>query len=64
MATQADIDRLEAALARGELSVRAADGSMVTYRSVTELQQAIGVLQNRMTGTTFNRTTLAQFARD
>jgi hypothetical protein len=64
MATQADIDRIEAAIARGELRVRAPDGSEVTYRSVSDLQQALAVLQNRMATTSFSRTTLASFARD
>jgi hypothetical protein len=64
MATQADIDRIEAAMARGELKVRAPDGSEVTYRSVGELQQALAVLQNRMATTAFNRTTFTSFARD
>jgi hypothetical protein len=64
MATDADIARLEAAIARGELKVRAPDGAEVTYRSVPEMIQALSLLQNRMGSADFQRTTLASFARD
>jgi hypothetical protein len=64
MATQADIDRLEAAIARGELKVRAADGREITYRSVAEMTAAVAFLQNRMADAGFQRTTFASFARD
>lgn len=64
MATQADIDRLESAIARGELKVRSADGSEITYRSIAEMQQAVAFLTNRMASAAFQRTTFASFARD
>lgn len=64
MATQADIDRLEAAIARGELKVRAADGSEITYRSVAEMIAAVAFMQNRMSTPAMQRTTYASFARD
>lgn len=35
---------LKTALAAGELTVRHADGRMVTYRSVAELEKAIGIV--------------------
>lgn len=38
--TQTDLDTLDRAIASGELSVRTANGTMVTYRSPTELFQA------------------------
>lgn len=42
--TQSDLDAVNAALASGELQVRTADGKMVTYRSVAELERARGVI--------------------
>lgn len=39
--TQTDLDRLEAALATGELTVDYGEGRRVTYRSIAELRQAI-----------------------
>ena len=41
MITQADVDKLEAALARGVLTVRQADGTTITYASAAELLRAI-----------------------
>lgn len=38
--TQTDLDNINTAIASGELSVRGANGSMVTYRSVDELLKA------------------------
>lgn len=43
--TQADLDAVNAALASGELSVRASDGKQVTYRSVDELLRAKRVIE-------------------
>lgn len=64
MATQADLDALEAALARGESRVRFADGREVEYRSVAELRSALAALSPRVSSVPFNRTTLTSFARD
>lgn len=64
MATQADLDALEAALARGESRVRFADGREVTYRSVGELSAAIALLTPRVSSVPMMRTTTTSFARD
>lgn len=64
MATQADLDALEAALARGESRVRFADGREVTYRSVGELREALAILSVRVTSAPMMRTTTTSFARD
>lgn len=63
MATQADIDRLEAAMARGELKVRHSDGAEITYRSVSDMIAAAAYLRNQITGGDFNRTTLPDYVR-
>lgn len=64
MATQADLDALEAALARGESRVRFADGREVTYRSVGDLREALAILSVRVTSAPMMRTTTTSFARD
>lgn len=64
MATQADIDALEAALARGEKTVRFADGRSVEYRSPSEIATALAILRPSVTSVPLNRTTFATFARD
>ena len=38
--TQADLDAVDRAIASGELTVRSADGKMVTLRTMAELLQA------------------------
>lgn len=43
--TQTDLDNINAAIAAGELTVRSANGSLVTYRSMDELLKARGVIQ-------------------
>lgn len=43
--SQADIDQLRAAIATGALQVRYADGSMVTYRSLREMQDTLRMMQ-------------------
>lgn len=40
MLTQTNLDAINAAIASGELSVRAPNGSTVTYRSMDELLKA------------------------
>lgn len=42
--TQADLDALQAALASPEHRVRFSDGREVQYRSIGEIQQAIGTV--------------------
>jgi hypothetical protein len=49
--TQADIDRLNAALANGERQV-VLDGQSITYRSVAELITARGDLQRQLDAAT------------
>jgi hypothetical protein len=61
--TQADEDAILAAIARGEQKVRFSDGREVTYRSVTELQQALAIARSERS-VPMNRTTLASFRRD
>lgn len=62
-ATEADEDRIIAAVARGELSVRFADGRQVTYRSVAELRDALALIRQERS-VPMNRTTLTSFVRD
>lgn len=64
MATQADVDAIEAAIARGESSVRFSDGREVRYRSVLELERALSLLQGRLATVPMMRTTTTSFARD
>jgi hypothetical protein len=47
--TQTDLDNINTAIAAGELTVRASNGSMVTYRSMDELLRARGVIQAELT---------------
>ena len=46
--TTQDIAAIDAAIASGELTVRTADGRLVTLRSVTELLQARQVMQGEV----------------
>lgn len=62
-AEQADEDRIIAAIARGELSVRFADGRQVTYRSVAELRDSLAIIRQERS-VPMNRTTLTSFVRD
>lgn len=52
MITQADVDKLEAALARGVLTVRQADGTTVTYASTAELLKAIAYAKAQVEAST------------
>jgi len=64
--SQTDIDRLEAALMRGELTVEY-DGQRVTYRSVAELKAAIGYGKEALaaaSATGAQTVTYASFSRD
>lgn len=42
--TSQDLAAIDAAIASGELSIRSADGKLVTYRSVDELMKARGLV--------------------
>jgi hypothetical protein len=63
MATQADLDAITAAIARGESEVRFADGRTVKYRSIEELRQAFGFLQGQMGTVGITRSTTTVMAR-
>lgn len=43
--TAADRDAIKAALALGALTVRHADGQMVTYRSVQEMRETLAMIE-------------------
>lgn len=64
MATQAEVDALRAAAARGVTQVRSADGSQVTYASPAEMLQVAAQLETQIGSAAFQRTTFASFARD
>jgi hypothetical protein len=64
MATQAEIDALRSAAARGVLEVRHADGRMVKYATPQQLLDAAAQLQVMVSGSDFSRTTTSSFARD
>lgn len=38
--TQTDLDRIDAAIASGELTIQHSDGRRITYRSIQELKEA------------------------
>ena len=48
--TQTDLDRLDAAIASGRLSVRDADGNSTTYRSMAELLKAREMVAREVQG--------------
>lgn len=47
---QSDIDALEAAIATGALKVRYADGREVTYRSLAEMRETLGIVRSSVSG--------------
>lgn len=63
MATAADLAAIETAIAKGEVKVRFADGSEVTYRSVAELRQAHAFLSARVSSVGIVRGTTTIMAR-
>lgn len=63
MATQADLDRLDAAIASGVTQVRFADGRSVTYATITEMLAARAFLASQVS-VPMCRTTRSSFARD
>lgn len=50
--TQADLQALDSAIARGELEVEHADGTRVRYRSIFELKQAYAHVQAQLANPT------------
>jgi hypothetical protein len=64
MPTQADIDAVAAAIARGESEVRFADGRTVKYRSVAELREAYGFLAAQVSSLGIVRTTTTVMMRN
>jgi len=65
--TQAQVDALEAAMMRGELTVEH-DGKRVTYRSVDDMQKAIAYgkqqLADAANGGSPTTQSYAEFSRD
>ncbi len=53
--TSQDLAAIDAAIASGELSVRAADGKQVTLRTMDELLKARDAIRAEMTSTTASR---------
>lgn len=53
--TQTDVTNLEAAIARGELTVQLAD-RRVTYRSMAELKDALAFVEHRISQQSVPRT--------
>lgn len=69
--TSADLAAVDAAIASGELTVRAADGRLVTMRTVDELLKARDAIKAEIASTTagvtprvYPRHQLASFADD
>lgn len=50
--TTTDLAAVDAAIASGELTIRAADGKTVTYRSMDELLKARSVMQAELAAAT------------
>ncbi len=64
MATQADLDAIESAIARGERIVRMED-RMVEYRSVDEMVRAAGYIRQSLSSAGgVTRSTRLYFERD
>lgn len=64
--TNADLTRLESALAQGEMTVEY-DGKRVTFRSVAELKEAIAYVKDALAAQTpagSQTVTYASFSRD
>jgi hypothetical protein len=63
MATQADLDAISQAIARGESEVRFADGRTVKYRTIGELKEAFAFLKGQVGTVGITRTTTTVMAR-
>ena len=62
--TQADVDRLEAALSEGVLTVEV-EGERITYRSVDDLLKALGHVKGKLEAAAGNpRHSVATFSRE
>lgn len=64
--TQADIDRIDAAIAAGTLAVRFSDGRSVTYHSLEAMMSARGLMWAAMNGASaapVNRSSFADVHR-
>jgi hypothetical protein len=64
MATQAEIDALRSAAARGVLEVRGSDGRTVKYASPSEMLKVAAEIEGLLTTATFQRTTFTSFVRE
>lgn len=65
--TQTDLDRINRAIATGELTVRMADGKLVTYRSIMELERARALIKGELdaaTATPRHRAIFASYAKE
>lgn len=63
--TQADLSAIDSAIASGELTVRTADGKLVTLRTMDELLQARSVITASLASATqrpYPRHQLADFS--
>ena len=63
--SQADVDTLQAAIATGALTVRSADGRLVTYRSLDEMKRILQEVRDAVTPSAAgSRTSYATFCKD
>lgn len=46
--TQADLEKVEKAIAKGALTVRDSDGKSITYRSMDELKSARDIIKKAL----------------
>lgn len=46
--TQADLEKVEKAIAKGALTVRDSDGKTITYRSMNELKAARDIIKKAL----------------
>jgi len=49
--TQTDVDGLKAAIAKGVLEVRNANGEMVRYQSFGDMRKALAMMEGEVAGT-------------
>lgn len=48
--TQTDVDGLKAAIAKGILRVRNANGEEVTYQSLSDMRKALSIMEGEVSG--------------
>lgn len=46
--TQADLDKLQAAIAKGVLQLRNGNGELVTYRSLAEMERILQLMKSEL----------------